>query len=106
MQKVVGRTLDVIRTREGRSVPGEFFPHLLKEVRGVRQFQVVQTDLDTLVIKIVKDASFDETQLDLLRNEVARLFGQSITVRVEFHDRIPLTKAGKLRLTVSEIDQA
>src|SRR4029077_12302961 len=31
LKKVVGRQLDVLETLDGRKVPGEFFPHLLKE---------------------------------------------------------------------------
>ena len=34
LKKVVGRQLDMIDTPDGRSVPGEFFPHLLKVVHA------------------------------------------------------------------------
>jgi phenylacetate-CoA ligase len=105
LQQIVGRTLDVIRTRSGQNVPGEFFPHLLKEVKGVRQFQVVQPDLDTLVIRIVKDAAFTDAEEALLRREVGRLFGGTINLAVEFVAAIPLTKAGKLRMTISHVGQ-
>lgn len=103
LQQIVGRTLDIIRTRNGTHVPGEFFPHLLKEVKGVLQFQVEQTDLDTLIIRIVKDATFTDAELQTVHREVGRLFGDSIKLIVEFMDAIPLTKAGKLRMTISSL---
>lgn len=103
LKQIIGRTLDVIRTRDGKNIPGEFFPHLLKEIRGVRHFQVVQPNLDTLVIKIVKDPTFTDTELNLLRKEVGRLFGDSIDLVVEFVPEIPLTRAGKLRMTISHV---
>ena len=42
MRKIVGRQLDVIRTPDGRIIPGEFFPHLMKDFQTVCRFQVVQ----------------------------------------------------------------
>ena len=42
---VVGRQLDVLQTPEGGRLPGEFFPHLLKELPAVQRFQVVQEQL-------------------------------------------------------------
>jgi phenylacetate-CoA ligase len=105
LRQIVGRTLDIIRTRSGRMVPGEFFAFLFKEIKGVRQFQVIQPDLDTLTIKIVKSEEFTDEQLATIRREVGRLFGDSITPVVEFVDSIPLTKAGKLRQTISHVGQ-
>src|SRR5207253_1358560 len=31
LKKVTGRRLDILRTPDGRQIPGEFFPHLLKD---------------------------------------------------------------------------
>jgi phenylacetate-CoA ligase len=41
LQKVTGRRLDMLTTPDGRKIPGEFFPHLIKEFPAVRRFQVV-----------------------------------------------------------------
>ena len=42
LRQVVGRRLDTLRTPDGRSIPGELFPHLLKDFPLVRRFQVAQ----------------------------------------------------------------
>lgn len=96
--------LDVIRTCDGRTVPGEFFPHLMKDVRGVIQFQVTQRRLDELTVAIVKDQGFDESSMQYLSNAVRQVLGERIAVKYEFPERIPLTSSGKQRVTISMLD--
>jgi hypothetical protein len=64
---------------------------------------VIQTDLDTLVLKIVREPAFGDAELELIRREVSGMFGPTIKLVVEFVDTIPLTKAGKLRMTISHV---
>ena len=104
LAEVVGRSLDMIKAPDGRLVPGEFFPHLLKEFRGVRQFQVVQDRVDRLTVRLVTDGSFEEGQLETIRREVHKTVGGSLQVEFAFVDQIPLTATGKFRVTVSELN--
>jgi len=103
LERIDGRKLDAIRTRDGRLLPGEFFPHMLKDVAGVLQFQVVQRSWETLDISIVRGPSFDASSLDYIRREIGKVLGDSVDVRFDFVDRIALTPSGKLRVTVCEI---
>ena len=100
---VVGRSLDMIKTPDGRFVPGEFFPHLMKEFSGVRRFQVVQRRLDRLAVKLVKDGQFQDRDLDMMRREIRKTLGPAVDVEFQFVDDIPLTRTGKFRVTVSEL---
>jgi len=103
LEDVVGRSLDMIKTPDGRFVPGEFFPHLMKEFSEVKQFQVIQEQLDRLVVKIVRSGSFQQSRLEFLQDEIRKVVGQSIRMDLQFVDEIPLTKTGKFRVTVSNI---
>jgi phenylacetate-CoA ligase len=103
LERIDGRKLDAIRTRDGRLLPGEFFPHMLKDVAGVLQFQVIQRAWETLDISVVRGPSFDESSLDYIRREIGKVLGDSVEVRFHFVDRIELTPSGKLRVTVCEI---
>ena len=104
---VHGRTLDLIRTRDGRILPGEFFPHLLKDFAFVQQYQVVQHNLDHLEVKLVPapgqplDAGpYNEAQLMALLRQA---LGEHMRISVSFVDSIPLTPAGKRRATISHV---
>jgi phenylacetate-CoA ligase len=103
LKAIDGRKLDAIRTPDGRIVPGEFFPHMLKDVRGLLQYQVVQRTLDSLDITLVRLPDFDESGLDYIRRETARVLGNDIGVRLHFADSIASTQSGKFRVTVSEL---
>ena len=103
LTRVDGRVLDAIRTPSGHVLPGEFFPHMLKDVPGVQRFQLVQRQLDRLDLAIVRGADFDEASLAYIRREVAKVLGDSVELDCHFVDDIPLTPSGKLRVTVSEL---
>jgi phenylacetate-CoA ligase len=100
---VEGRLLDMILTPEGRMVPGEFFPHLVKEFSEIKKFQVVQNERDRLVIKIEQESEFSGPPLERFKDEIQKVVGASITLDVQFVDEIPLTATGKYRVTISKL---
>ena len=104
LARVDGRVLDAIRTPAGHVLPGEFFPHMLKDVNGLQRFQLVQRQLDRLDLSIVRGEGFDDDgSLAYIRREVGKVLGDSVALHCHFVDDIPLTPSGKLRVTVSEL---
>jgi len=103
IRSVDGRKLDAIRTRAGNILPGEFFPHMLKDIPGLRRFQVVQRSLDTLDISIVRGEGFSESGLDYARREIAKVIGDAAEIRFHFVDDIPGGANGKFRVTISDL---
>jgi phenylacetate-CoA ligase len=104
MHAVEGRQLDVIRTPDGALLPGEFFPHLLKDIPGVAAFQVIQHRLDSLVIKLQVSADYDADAETLLRRTVQARLGDAMHLLLEYVTEIPLTASGKRRVTMSMLD--
>ncbi|MGN6704746.1 MAG: phenylacetate--CoA ligase family protein [Rhodanobacter sp.] len=103
LQRVDGRLLDAIRTPAGHRLPGEFFPHMLKDVPGLVRFQVVQRRLDELELSLVRGPGFDDASLAYIRRELAKVVGDSLQLNVHFVDDIPLTPSGKWRVCISEL---
>jgi phenylacetate-CoA ligase len=102
---VEGRQLDLIRTIDGRMLPGEFFPHLMKDIPGVERFQVVQSTLQQLRIRIVTGAGYDAAAGKLLIDALQRHLGASMQIDLQQVNDIPLTASGKLRVTISELGE-
>jgi phenylacetate-CoA ligase len=102
LRSIEGRLLDLIRTPDGRALPGEFFPHLFKDIAAVRQFQVVQKRIDRLEIRIVPATPGTEPDLQFARREIRRALGDEVELQFDFVQSIPLTPSGKFRVTVSE----
>ncbi|VTR93662.1 polysaccharide biosynthesis protein : CapK related-protein OS=Planctomyces limnophilus (strain ATCC 43296 / DSM 3776 / IFAM 1008 / 290) GN=Plim_3882 PE=4 SV=1: AMP-binding [Gemmata massiliana] len=100
LRKVVGRQLDMIDTPDGRRVPGEFFPHLLKDFPAVERFQVVQESNSRVEIRLVLRPGWDDTSRIRLDAELRKVLGSTIAIDVTPVASIPLTAAGKLRVVV------
>jgi len=106
LQRVDGRKLDAIRTRAGQILPGEFFPHMFKDVLGLVRFQVVQRTLDTLDISLVRGDGFEAGGLDYARAEIRKVLGEALDLRFHFVDALHTGANGKFRVTVSELKDA
>ncbi|HEY3933843.1 MAG TPA: hypothetical protein VGL65_04430 [Gemmatimonadales bacterium] len=102
---VTGRQLDILVTPDGRQLPGEFFPHILKELQGVQRFQVIQEIPEEVVIRVVSPrwSARDE---EWLRHEVAAVAGPTLQITIDLVDDIPLTAAGKLQVVVNRLGAA
>ena len=103
LERIDGRVLDAIRTPDGRILPGEFFPHMLKDVPGLVRFQLIQRQLDRLELSIVRSDAFDDASIAYIQRETAKVLGDSVALDYRFVDDIPLTRSGKRRVTLSEL---
>jgi len=101
LQSVDGRLLDLIRTPDGRQVPGEFFVYAMLDWPDVLQWQVVQTAPDRLQIRLVVPRPWTQERRDRLTAKVQSTAGAAMRVEVVEVDAIPTTRSGKRRLTIS-----
>lgn len=104
LRSVDGRKLDALRTSDGRYVPGEMVVYAMLGAVGVRRYQAVQTALDQVQVRIVRDAGFAPESLDPARDTLQRALGDAVALDFVFVDEIPLTRTGKHRVTVSELE--
>jgi len=103
MEMAKGRLVDIIVSPSGKLFHGEFFTHLFYKVKGVRQFQVIQTTKRDLQIKIVKGDGFSQETLHFLRQAIHDYGDPGFVVHFEICDQIPLSASGKYRFTMSRI---
>jgi len=104
MKKVVGRITDLITTKEGKYVHGEFFTHLFYDTEGIKQFQFIQKTRDYSILKIIKGINYSQAELDTVIKQIYRQCGD-IEIDVEFVESITLAKSGKHRFTISELKE-
>ena len=106
LSHIEGRELDIIRFRDGRRLPGEYFPHTFKDFSQISRFQVVQERLDEICVRIVPAEGESTDSMQEVRERLRQDLGDSIEIKLELVDEIPLTPAGKRRITVSLLDEA
>ncbi|HEY7617241.1 MAG TPA: hypothetical protein VH744_10590, partial [Terriglobales bacterium] len=100
IESIEGRVLEMLRTASGRTVPGEFFPHLMKDIPEVQEFQAEQKRLDQVMLSVVLAKPLSDTSRRLIDSEVRKVFGDSSLVEIVPVGSIPRTASGKRRVSV------
>lgn len=101
IEHIVGRTDDVLVTRDGRHV-GRLDP-VFKGLQSIKETQIVQEDLDNVTLKIVPGDNYLQSDADIIVYELKKRLGSQIKISVEIVSEIPRTSAGKFRAVISKI---
>jgi len=103
LKDLIGRSVDVFITPEGKNVHGWFFLFIFwKHCKGIKEYQVIQETLDKIVIEIVKDEKFEEIQLDEI-SKIVREKSEGWNIEYKFVDKIERTGAGKYKFIINKI---
>jgi phenylacetate-CoA ligase len=103
LAKVDGRKLDALRLGDGRLVPGEYVVYVFLPIAGIKQYQVVQKELDVLRVRLVPDAGYDASVEMQVRESFRKLAGDDVRIEFETVDAIALTASGKRRVVICEL---
>jgi len=107
LQTVHGRLVESFQTRDGRMAwagfAGAGYSNLAHP--AIKQFQVVQKNLDLMTVRLVTDAEVPQTTLDAVTQAIQVAFGENVVVTFEFLDEIPTLPSGKHQYAVSEMNQ-
>ena len=103
LKMVEGRVHNVLVTPDGRFIPGEFFPHLFKDLKGIKQFQVIQKVKDKLLIRIVKGEDYTQKEMDKALAVIKKYFGENMEILLEFMEEIPPPPSGKCHFTICSL---
>ncbi|HEX2205770.1 MAG TPA: AMP-binding protein [Longimicrobium sp.] len=100
LDSIQGRDTDIVVTPSGNRLLVEFFCGLLDDVPEVHEFQVVQEEADSILLRIVPRPGFDAA----VAGRIVRDFqahGADLDVHVETVAEIPLPPTGKRRFVTS-----
>lgn len=100
IRRVEGRILELLHTLDGRTVPGEFFPHLMKDISEINEYQVRQSSREEVVLSVVLGRPLSESSETLLRREMAKVFTPATRVTIKRVESIPQLPSGKRRVAI------
>lgn len=103
IKMIEGRTFDLIVGINGNKVTGSFFTLLRNQVLGIRQFQIIQNQIDTLEIKLVVDDYFNDIEKNKMIKIIKEKLGYNMIINIQVVNLIPLTKTGKHRWIISNV---
>jgi phenylacetate-CoA ligase len=102
--RIEGRTQAIVHCADGTWLPGTFFAHFFKDYEyAIRFFQVHQSEVGSMTLRLVKNSRFTDDALTELLEGLRSFTGQSMEIDVGFVDEIPLGVTGKRTPVVSEV---
>ena len=109
-----GRNFPLIKLVQGRSndfitLPSEKIvsPLLLgvnlEKIEGIGQYRLIQENINTFNVQIVKGKDFEEATIEEFKNVLREVLGTDIRLNVDIVDEIHREKSGKMRPIVSKV---
>lgn len=103
IEEVHGRTLDVLCTPDGRRISGVFVPMFFKDYPWVSEFQVEQTAIDRIEVRIKPAGGFRPALLDELGRDLRGRIGDGVRIDLQRVDQIPRSASGKHRPVITRL---
>ncbi len=103
LEKVWGRSSDMITTRSGKLIHGEYFTHLFYHVPEVSVFQIVQESIDCVRVSIVLRQGVQNFSSEKIREKIAGALGEGVQCEVSTVEAIARSASGKHRFTISRV---
>lgn len=103
--RIEGRTQAIVVCPDGTWLPGTFFAHYFKDHdQIIRHYQVVQEAPDELTVRVVPALAFSDRALVEIVDGLREYVSDSMRIRTEVVDSIPLVRTGKRTGVVSKLD--
>ena len=107
LQKVIGRDTDLVKTRSGEIMVVHTFTGIFEHFPQIKQFCVIQKDLDGIVIKFISGESFTvEILRDIEKKIKDTLQEKTFYIRFEEVNHIPPTASGKPQVIQSFLEKS
>lgn len=103
MKKVVGRKDDFIKLGSGIILSPITFHVAIRQIVGIKEVQIVQSDIKTLEIEIVGDNNFSPITVDTVQKKIREICGESINLKVYEVKHIQREKSSKIRMVKSKV---
>lgn len=103
-ERIEGRLQELIVTRTGRLISTSMLNMHDDSYDHLKQFQFHQQNRETVTFKFIPKPTFDITVENEVYNKMKSKLGNDINLKMQRVEEIPLTKRGKHRLLIQELD--
>lgn len=94
INKVLGRTSDIIQLENGRMLTGPGFTILFKDL-PVEHYCIEKNGKNSIKCSIVRLSDFKQHHEELIRSTFIKQMGENATFIIDYINEIPLTNSGK-----------
>ena len=103
LASVEGRTMDVVEGANGAKIGGTFWTILLRSRVGVRKFQVVQRESNSVDISIVPEPGLRQETLDYYTGKIREKCGSEFKINFRQVEDIKASSTGKQRYIINKL---
>jgi phenylacetate-CoA ligase len=103
LSRIVGRLENYLILKTGERRPVNLGHYRISAIREIREFQLAQTDLERIELRLAVSAPLKDQDLTLLNGIMAKSFGTHFAWQIVFMDVIPKTASGKLLQFVNAV---
>jgi phenylacetate-CoA ligase len=103
VNKLLGRADDYVVTPDGRAVGPAPLSLAFQSVSGIRESQIRQEDLNSVVVSLVIGPEYGSEQQQQLDRELRDRLGNELIINYDCVESIPRTSWGKRRLVDSRV---
>ena len=104
MKSIEGRTTDILRRTDGGYISSPGLTVVVKDFKNIKQIQIIQKTKEFVILKVVKGKNYTDEDSELLKAVMKRYLGDGMNIEISFVESIPLTRSGKFRFTISEVE--
>jgi phenylacetate-CoA ligase len=104
LEKIIGRNTDIIKTASGKFMIVHFFTGIFEHVNEIKQFKVVQRDLNSIEIEYIPGEGFSEIVLGRVSEKIKSYLNEEFPIKWKQVDFITPTKSGKPQIIQSLIN--
>ena len=106
MEDVTTKAEDCLSLRDGRVISPSVLTHPFKPMHSVEASQVVQVDQDNIIIRIIPNSHFNESDEAYLIAEFHKRLGENINIKIVLVDELERTRSGKFKWVISNVKLA
>ncbi len=103
LREIQGRTTDFIIAMDGTVMHGLALIYILRDIPSVQQFQIVQENRESIRVKMLVSAEFNEVLSNQIIEGFKSRLGREVRVDLEQVDTIPVERSGKYRYVKSNL---
>lgn len=103
LKSLQGRANDILIAPSGKRVHSLSIVYIMKDIRNIRQFKVIQESKDKLIIKLVKESESVNVDTEYIEQEIKQLMGFKVHTFFEFMKEIPKERSGKFKWIISHV---
>lgn len=105
MNNIIGRDTDIVKTSSGKYLIVHFFTAIFEHIPEIKQFRVIQRNLDGIEIEYIASETFSPEILGKIESQI---FGKlEEKIKIEFREvfQIPNSPSGKPQIIQSLLDK-